>query len=138
VTDPIGGAHVHAGALGLGGHQSGQARQAVLDAAAQTLGMSKHAIRTALRGGESLADLAEEQGVSETDLTNSLATALQPFANGTDPTQLASQIVSHTGPLGHGHHGERVPKGDGGDADPGPQQPLPLPDGSGSLIDAHA
>lgn len=46
-----------------------------LDAAAETLGLSEDELRDALRDGDTLADVAEEQGVSVDDLVRAMVDA---------------------------------------------------------------
>lgn len=57
--------HGHGGRGGPGGG-------AKLEAAAGALGVTVEELRTALQGGQSLADVAQEQGVSTDDLVNAL------------------------------------------------------------------
>lgn len=59
---------------------------AELDAAAKVLGMSAEDVRAALRGGSTLADLANKQGKSEDTLINALVAAAK--------TQLAGAVKS--------------------------------------------
>ena len=84
--------------------------QQVLQSAGSVLGMSTSDLTTALRSGQSMAQIAQQKGVSQSDLTNAVTQALNTAAqNGaslpTDASSMAQQIVSQTGgPSGHHHH----------------------------------
>ena len=69
---------------GLGGRDFGGMMQAEADAAAKVLGMSADDIRSALRSGTTLAELAKKQGKSEDALVNALV--------GVAKTKLASAV----------------------------------------------
>ncbi len=104
MTDAISGTSFLAGAQGVGLPQPGEFRQAILDSASQALGMTTQDIQTALQGGQSLADLAQQKGVSSDDLVTAIAGGLQQLA-GSDATQVAQKIASHKGGFGgHRHH----------------------------------
>jgi uncharacterized protein YidB (DUF937 family) len=66
-------------------HHGGGA--AAMDAASKLLGMSTTDLTTALKGGQSLASIATSKGVSQSDLTAAMATAIQ----GSNPNITADQ-----------------------------------------------
>ncbi len=79
--------------------------QQVMGAVSNELGMSQDDVRTALRSGSSLADLATQKGISGDQLTSTISQALQ--SNGTssaDTTALANRIANHKGGGHHHHH----------------------------------
>ena len=96
-------------------------REAVLGAAAQTLGMTADELHTALHDGQTIADLAAakgttEQAVQDAALAAAKTTLDQAVAAGTITQAQADQIYAHMqerglmegGPGGHGgrgHHG---------------------------------
>ncbi|GAA3027485.1 hypothetical protein [Actinokineospora globicatena] len=81
-------------------------------AAAKALDMSTDDLRSALKDGQSLSDLAKAKGVSESTLTDAITSAV-PSANAAD---IAQNLLS--GPGGHGGPG-------GGPGGPGGPPPPP-------------
>jgi hypothetical protein len=70
---------------------------AAMDAAAQTLGLSKDDLVSSLQSGQSLSSLAKSKGVSTDDLVKAMATALQGVdtsLTGTQATSLATDMVN--------------------------------------------
>ena len=84
--------------------------QQVMQSAGSVLGMSTSDLATALRSGQSLAQIAQQKGVSQSDLTTAVTQALNTAGqNGatlpTDASTMAQQIINHTGgPSGRHHH----------------------------------
>jgi hypothetical protein len=73
---------------------------------------SSDQLMSELQSGKSLAQIAQEKGVSQSDLLNAVKQGLTTNAPaGTDPSKLdaiANQIINHTpgkGAHGHHHHG---------------------------------
>jgi hypothetical protein len=69
------------------------------------LGMSQDDIRTALKGGSSLSDLAQPKGISSDQLVDTISQALQGIGApaSTDLRAAAQKIADHKG-LGHHRH----------------------------------
>lgn len=72
-----------------------------MEAAAKTLGISGDDLRTALKSGATLADLAAQKGVSKDDLVAAIAKDLKANAPanapaGIDFTSMATQIVDRS------------------------------------------
>jgi hypothetical protein len=93
----------------LGGGHRGAPRlpDAVLQAAAGTLGLDQDTVSSALRGGKTLADLAQEQGVSTDELTAAVAQAFAqskaagaPALSADRLTALAADVVTGRRPSG--------------------------------------
>lgn len=127
-------ARIQAGDLGalwggrggkFGGPRLQGVGQAMFDAAAQTLGITTDELRTQLRSGQTLAQIAQAQGKTEQEVTAAALAAAktqldQAVANGTltqaqaDEAyarlqQQGAQLLNHAG-RGRGHHGgPRVP-----------------------------
>lgn len=93
-----------------------------MEAAAKTLGLSPDELRSALRSGASLDDLATQKGVAKSDLVAAMAQDMKAKApagaTGIDYTAMAEQLVG------------KLP-GSGSPAGP-PQPPPPVPDDSES------
>jgi hypothetical protein len=111
---------------------AGAMHHAVTAAAAQVLGMSVEDLRTALQGGASLADLAQQKGVSRDSLLSAVTQAVQSTpatqaGGGLDATTLAQKLVDRPNLNRHGHHAH-------GHA----HAPAPLPPGQGDAIDTTA
>ena len=51
-------------------------RRVAMDAAAQSLGMTRHELRTALSGGRTIASIATGKGISTATVKSSMAAAL--------------------------------------------------------------
>ena len=98
-----------------------------MDAAAKILGMSSSDLRTALRSGQSLAQIASSKGVSESDLESAMAqaiTAANPGISADQAARVAAAIATRTPPAPptdttetnaagqtrghHHHHGHRA------------------------------
>jgi transposase-like protein len=92
------------------GQGPGAVWQQVLQSAGSVLGMSTSDLATALKSGQSLSEIAQQKGVSQSDLTGAVTQALNTAAqNGatlpTDASSMAQQIVNQKGgPSGHHHH----------------------------------
>jgi uncharacterized protein YidB (DUF937 family) len=74
-----------------------------MDAAATTLGMSASDLRTALQSGQTLAQIASAQGVSQNDLVTAISNALQQAdsnLSSDQATQLATTLATGTQPAG--------------------------------------
>ena len=95
-----------------------------LEAAAETLNLTEDELRSALRDGSSLADIAEEQGVAVEDLVDALvAAAEERLAEAVDngritqeradeiaatlPERVAEAVERTWEPRGPGHRGHR-------------------------------
>jgi polyhydroxyalkanoate synthesis regulator phasin len=103
---------------GPGGHHGG--RHLALDTAASTLGVTEDELRTALGSGQSLADVAESEGVSKDALITALVdeakahlaeevtegdlTQEQADARAAELTERVTAMVEREG-LGRGGHG---------------------------------
>lgn len=80
-------------------HHHHHAAAAATDAAAQALGMSTTELMSSLQSGQTLADLARSKGVSQSDLTKAISTALQGADSNLSSDQaaaLATQMVAGT------------------------------------------
>jgi hypothetical protein len=80
-----------------------------LSGVADLLGMSTDDVETAQKNGTTLADLAKQKGVSESDLESALAKGLKENAPADAPsdidfTQMASDIANGKRPHGAGGH----------------------------------
>jgi hypothetical protein len=89
--------------------QAQSIRSTVMSAAASTLGLDQSTLSDDLQSGQSLAQIAQKQGVSTDDLTSAISQALQESAgpNGMSLSpdaaqQIAQNAVNRTG--GHHHH----------------------------------
>ena len=72
---------------------------AAMDAASKLLGMSSADLTSALQSGQSLTSLASSKGVSQTDLVNAMATAIQGADSNltTDQaTDIATRMATQT------------------------------------------
>jgi hypothetical protein len=95
-----------------------------MDKTADLLGLSATELEEARKQGKSLADLAQEKGVSTDDLTAAVTEDLKankpegaPELSDAQLTQMATDIISGKGPGGHGHHGPPPVGADGDTAD---------------------
>jgi len=97
-----------------GGQGPGRMRQ-VLDSVSSLLGVDSSQIIDGLRSGQSLADIAAQNGVSRDQLIATVTQALSSntqgastdaaaASQGIDPSTLAQQIVDRKGFGGHHHH----------------------------------
>ncbi len=92
------------------GQGPGAVWQQVLQSAGSVLGMSASDLATALKSGQSLSEIAQQKGVSQSDLTGAVTQALNTASqNGAqvpaDASSMAQQIVNQKGgPSGHHHH----------------------------------
>jgi hypothetical protein len=110
--DAIGGSSSSSAVQGAGFASPREFRQTVLDSAAQVLGMSSQDVQTALQNGSSLADLAQQKGISKDQLVTAISQGIQSLSTTSgglpgapDPTQMAQRIVDRPGGLsGHRHH----------------------------------
>jgi hypothetical protein len=86
----------------------GSAMNQVMSSTSQLLGMSEQDLRTSLRSGQSLSDLAAQKGVSKDDLVSTVSSAISSSQSGVqgtqDPTALAQRIVDRKGGGHHHHH----------------------------------
>ena len=102
--DALGGLTRYASAQSAGYASPGQFRQSVLDSAAQVLGMSAQDVQSAFKSGQSLADLAQQKGISKEQLVSSIASGIQSLnlPGSPDAAQMAQRIVDRAGGLsGH-------------------------------------
>lgn len=86
----------------------GAVMQQVLTSAASEFGMSTSDLATALQAGQGLSDIAQQKGVSQSDVLATVTQALNTAsANGAtlpgDTSTTAQQIVDHKGVGGHHH-----------------------------------
>lgn len=87
-----------------------------ISAAAEALGMSTSDVTDALKSGSSLADLAQQQGVSEDDLVSALVEdAPDELKSSSDVTEMVTKLVEQKGMGG--------PGGAGGPGGPPPGPP---------------
>jgi hypothetical protein len=96
------------GGPGLGDHGH-RARAELLAPVAGLLKLSEDQLRTKLRSGDTLAQIAKAQGVSRADLVAAIAKALKtadPDTTDARATALAGQIADGEGPRGE-RRGER-------------------------------
>lgn len=92
-----------------------------LAAAAEALGMSEDDLRTALKDGKSMAEVAADQGVEVQDVVDALvanASARLDARKAELPDRMA-ELVNRKGGGDHGKHPGR-PGGPGGRGGPGP------------------
>lgn len=90
----------------------------VLSPVAEKLGMSGDELKTAMRSGKTLDEIATSKGVSHEDLVASIKKGLdenKPAGSNQDTTKLAESIAAGKGP--GRTHGARPPKGGGDDPD---------------------
>jgi hypothetical protein len=87
--------------------QAESIRSTVMSAAASALGLDQSTLQSDLQSGQSLAQVAQKQGVSTDDLTSAIAQALQQSAGSSGMSlspdaaqQIAQNAVNRTG----GHH----------------------------------
>jgi hypothetical protein len=94
------------------GHRSGKDPMA---AVAEKLGLSKDDLKTQLKSGKSLDDVATAQGVSHDDLIAAIKSGMPADkASGTDADAMAEKIATTKGmpkPPGGGHGGPGGPGG---------------------------
>jgi lambda repressor-like predicted transcriptional regulator len=84
-------------------------RTTVLSAASDALGIDQQTLTGDLQGGQSLAAIAQQQGVSSSTLVSAIAQGLQSAQgtsslSSTHATSLATDIVNRKGFGGHHHH----------------------------------
>jgi len=87
-----------------------------LAALAGTLGLSQDALRTQLKSGKTLAQIAEAQGVARSKLIDALVAAIKkdrPGVTDAQATQLANRIADGRRGCPGGGPGGRGPGGDG-------------------------
>jgi hypothetical protein len=87
-------------------------RQSILTSAAGALGLSVAGVRSALQGGQSLADLAQQQGVPTDSVVAAVAQGLQSITGGTatsDNVASAAQSIVDRKGLGGQHHRHHHP-----------------------------
>jgi len=97
-------------------HGLGGARKAGMDAAASALGMSSSDLQSALRGGQTLSSLAQSKGISTTDLTNTISSALtktNPSLSADRAQQLAQRMISGPGAAPASGAGQAAPAAGG-------------------------
>jgi hypothetical protein len=77
-----------------------------LKSVSDLLGMSQDDIRTALKGGSSLSDLAQAKGISSDQLVDTISEALQGAGvpASTDLRAIAQKLADHKGLPHHRHH----------------------------------
>jgi hypothetical protein len=102
MTSSIVGHAPQVGAWGLQAGTPGGFRQAIMTVASQALGMTEHRLQTQLRGGKSIADVAEERAVSRAVLVAAVTEGIQSLApNGLagaqDAATFARRIVDRQG-----------------------------------------
>ena len=109
--DAIGGLSRFSAAQGAGFASPRAFRQTVLDSAAQVLGMSSQDVQAAFRSSHSLADLAQQKGISEDQLVRAVAQGIQSLGatsgglpGSPDPLQMAQRIVNRAGGLSGQRH----------------------------------
>lgn len=139
-ADEVAGTLEEAGIGGHGGHRGGAP---VLSAAATALGMTEDELRTALEAdGATLARVAEEQGVEVDALVDALVTVQQERIAAAvedgrltqeqaderlaDLEERVTERVNTEAPVGgpgHGRHGDRGGRPDGGADDEAPGTP---------------
>jgi lambda repressor-like predicted transcriptional regulator len=98
-TPPAGGQQPATGAASGHHHHHHHAAAAATDAAAQALGMSADDLAAALQSGQTLADIATSQGVSQSSLTSAISSALQTADSSLSADQaaaVATQMVTGT------------------------------------------
>ncbi len=104
-------------AAGTQGHpyygQAQSIRSTVMSAAASALGLDQSTLSSDLQSGQSLAQIAQKQGVSADDLTSAISQALQQSAGSNDMSlspaaaqQIAQNAVTRTGGHHHHHHAQ--------------------------------
>jgi len=110
--DPVGGSQ---GPLWADGTQGPGRMRQVLDSVSTLLGVDSNDLIASLRSGQSLADIAAQNGVSRDDLLAAVTQALSSSSQGAsgvgavgpqgiDVSTLAQQIVDRKGFGGHHHH----------------------------------
>ena len=77
-----------------------------LKSVSDLLGMSQDDVRTALKGGSSLSDLAQAKGISSDQLVDAISQALQSAGvpASTDLRAIAQKVADHKGLPHHRHH----------------------------------
>lgn len=116
--------------------QAQSIRTTILSAASSALGLDQSTLSSDLQSGQTLAQIAQKQGVSTDDLTAAISQALQSSAgsNGMSLSpdaaqQIAQNAVSRAGGGHRRHHPQQTQSAD---ADQTPPNPL------GSLVDTTA
>jgi hypothetical protein len=115
--------------------QAQSIRSTIMSAAASALGLDQSTLSSDLQSGQSLAQIAQKQGVSTDDLTYAISQALQQSAGSNDMSlspaaaqQIAQNAVTRTGERHHHHHAQTQTAS----SDPTPPATL------GTLIDTSA
>lgn len=109
--------------------QSQHHRHPGMEAAAKLLGMSESDLRTAMRGGQSLSQIASSKGISQDQLVSTIATAIQqanPSISADRAQMVATEMASRT----PGAQGTGNPGGPSGPQDAGGLPPGPPPAGA--------
>jgi hypothetical protein len=118
VTDSVNGVSPYTFGQAGAAQGYGSAMHQVMSSASQLLGMSEQDLRTSLRSGQSLSDIAAQKGVSKDDLVSTVSSAISSSQGGVqsaqDPTALAQRIVDRKGGGGHHHHHRRQSDSDDG------------------------
>jgi hypothetical protein len=137
MIDSIGGTSPFAGAQDSA---SGGLRQAIMNSASTALGLSVQDLRSALDSGQSLADVAQQRGVSRDDLVSAVAQGIQSAPpTGAPAPAAATELAQHVVDRHHGHHHHRHhvdPAQDGAQAPAG--TPAPGDSSQGTMIDTVA
>ncbi len=84
-------------------HHHHHAMSTAMDATAQLLGTTTSALETSLQSGQTLAQIASAQGVSQNDLVTAISNALQQAdsnLSSDQATQLATTLATGTPPAG--------------------------------------
>lgn len=106
----------------------GGAMKAGMDAAADTLGLSKDDLRSALQSGATLQGLAESAGVSTDELKTSMTEAINAAA----PPEAAERMTSNLDSIIAGDRPPRPPRPQRNDAESAVSQ---LADALGTSVD---
>ena len=95
----------------MGPPHTGGGREKTLKAVAEKLGMSAEDLKSALKSGSTMADLATAAGVPQDDLVSTIASTLptqRPDGAPIDTTQMATDIANGVRPQQHGHQDKPV------------------------------
>jgi hypothetical protein len=113
VTDSLNGVSPYVFGQAGAAQGYGSAMHQVMSSTSQLLGMSEQDLRTSLRSGQSLSDLAAQKGVSKDDLVSTVSAAISSSQGGVqstqDPTALAQRIVDRKAGGHHAHHHHHRP-----------------------------
>ena len=95
-----------------GAYQAQQTRKDPMAAVAAKLGLSSDDLKTQLKSGKSLDDVATAQGVSHDDLIAAIKAGMPADrASGADATEMAEKMAATKGLPKHGGHGHGGPGG---------------------------